>query len=41
MHQKLKLKPYDLDNQDENGKTVLINIVELRNNTEQMWVLLD
>ena len=41
MRQKLKEKPYDLDNQDENGKTVLINIVELRGNTEQMWVLLD
>jgi hypothetical protein len=41
MRQKIKLKPYDLDNQDENGKTVLINVVELRNNTEQMWVLLD
>ena len=41
MRQKLKEKPFDLDNQDENGKTVLINIVELRGNTEQMWVLLD
>ena len=41
MRQKLKEKPFDLDNQDENGKTVLINIIELRGNTEQMWVLLD
>jgi hypothetical protein len=41
MRQKLKEKPFDLDNQDENGKTVLINLVELRGNTEQMWVLLD
>ena len=41
MRQKLKEKPFDLDNQDENGKTVLINVVELRGNTEQMWVLLD
>ena len=41
MRQKIKEKPFDLDNQDENGKTVLINVVELRNNTEQMWVLLD
>ena len=41
MRQKLKEKQFDLDNQDENGKTVLINIVELRGNTEQMWVLLD
>jgi len=41
MRQKLKEKPFDLDNQDENGKTILINIVELRGNTEQMWVLLD
>ena len=41
MRQKLKEKPFDLDNQDENGKTVLINIVELRGNAEQMWVLLD
>jgi hypothetical protein len=41
MRQKLKEKPFELDNQDENGKTVLINIVELRGNTEQMWVLLD
>ena len=41
MRQKLKEKTFDLDNQDENGKTVLINIVELRGNTEQMWVLLD
>ena len=41
MRQKLKEKPFDLDNQDEKGKTILINIVELRGNTEQMWVLLD
>ena len=41
MRQKLKEKPFDLDNQDENGKTVLINLIELRGNTEQMWVLLD
>jgi len=41
MRTKVKLKEYDLDNKDENGKTVLMNIIELRGNTEQMWVLLD
>lgn len=41
MRKKLKEKTYDLDNQDENEKTVLIKVVEQRNYTEQMWVLLD
>ena len=41
MRQRLKEKTFDLDNQDENGKTVLINVIEMRNYTEQMWVLLD
>lgn len=34
-------KPFDFDLQDENGKTVLHTVVEMRNYTEQMWVLLD
>ena len=38
---RIKKNPYELDNQDENGKTVLINIVELRDNNKQIWVLLD
>lgn len=38
---KKREKPFDLDNQDENGKTVLINVIEMRTYTEQMWVLLD
>ena len=36
MRQRLKEKTFDLDNQDENGKTVLINVIEMRNFTEQM-----
>ena len=38
---KSREKPFDFDLQDENGKTVLINVVEMRNYTEQMWVLLE
>ena len=34
-------KPFDFDLQDENGKTVLHQVVEMKNYTEQMWVLLD
>ena len=41
MRERIKKKTFDLDNQDENGKTVLINVVEMRTYTEQMWVLLD
>ena len=41
MRSRLKEKPYDLDNQDDKGKTVLIQVIEMRNFTEQMWVLLD
>lgn len=41
MRQKLKEKTFDLDNQDENGKTVLMHVVDMKLYTEQMWVLLD
>ena len=41
MRRRIKDKTFDLDNQDDNGKTVLINVIEMRNFTEQMWVLLD
>lgn len=41
IRKRLKEKSYDLDNQDENEKTVLIHVVEMRNYTEPMWVLLD
>lgn len=41
MRQKLKEKVYNLDNQEESKKTVLIKLIESRSNTEQMWVLLD
>ena len=34
-------KPFDFDLQDENGKTVLHAVVDMKNFTEQMWVLLD
>ena len=41
MRECIKKKEFELDNQDDNGKTVLINVVEMRLYTEQMWVLLD
>lgn len=41
MRQTIKKKNFELDDQDENGKTVLINVIEMRTYTEQMWVLLD
>lgn len=41
MRTKLKDGPFDLDVTDENGKTALIAVIEQRNFTEQMWVLLE
>lgn len=38
---KEKEEGFDLDMVDDKGKTALIHVVEGRNNTEQMWVLLD
>lgn len=39
--EKEKEKTIDLDNVDENGQTVLTRVVNNKNWTEQMWVLLD